>query len=208
MPFSSHFNGGSSAVLDEGVHLLFADDDPILREFATVHLATEGGGVITAEDGEEAWTMLQQQPVDLLLVDLEMPKLDGFDLVQRLRATPRFASLPVIVVTGREDVSAIDRAFRAGATSFVSKPINWRLLSYQLRFVLRAQMAEASLSAAHAGAGDQGLRFSESIRQLLNEGSELLNLAIAGDEPLRQAARRYASTLQALSRTAAATRAA
>lgn len=199
MPFSSHFNGGSSVVLDEGVRLLFADDDPILREFATVHLATEGGDVITAEDGEEAWTMLQHQPVDLLLVDLEMPKLDGFDLVQRLRATPRLASLPVIVVTGREDVSAIDRAFRAGATSFVSKPINWRLLSYQVRFVLRAQLAEASLSAAHAGAGDQGLRFSESIRQLLNEGSELLNLAMAGDEPLRHAARRYAATLQALS---------
>ena len=200
MSISSQLASGSSTVLDEGVRLLFADDDPILREFATVHLATENGGVITAQDGEEAWSLLQQQPVDLLLVDLEMPRLDGFELVQRIRATPRFAGLPVIVVTGREDVAAIDKAFRSGATSFVSKPINWRLLSYQVRFVRRAQLAEASLTAAHAGAGLEATRFLETFRQLLAQGAELLELAATADPPMRVAAERFALQLEALSR--------
>ena len=182
------------------MRLLFADDDPILREFATVHLSTEGGDVLTAEDGEVAWSLLQQQPIDMLLVDLEMPRLDGFELVQRLRATPRFAGLPVIVVTGREDVAAIDRAFRAGATSFVSKPINWRLLSYQVRFIRRAQLAEASLRAAYAGAGEEASRFNETIRDILAQGAELLTLAMSGDAQLQQAAARYAVRLETLSR--------
>jgi DNA-binding response OmpR family regulator len=104
--------------------------------------------VVTAGDGEEAWQTVSTQPLDLVLVDLEMPKLDGFDLVRRMRAEPRFNNLPIIVVTGREDVSAIDRAFNCGATSFVTKPINWRLLSYQVRFTLRAGRAERRLDLA------------------------------------------------------------
>ena len=77
-----------------------------------------------------------------------MPRMDGFELLGRLREDPRTGHLPVVVETGREDVSAIDRAFRMGATSFVSKPLNWRLLTYQLRFVLRAARAEALVRRA------------------------------------------------------------
>lgn len=198
MSNSSLHAGGSFYLLDDGVRLLFADDDPILREFAVVHLATENGQVLTAADGEEAWEILQQQPVDMLLVDLEMPRLDGFELVQRIRANPRLAGLPVIVVTGREDVAAIDRSFRAGATSFVSKPINWRLLSYQVRFVRRAQQAEASLSAAHADVGQEASRFTELLAGLVGESAELVDLAMAADPALRDAARRYRALLEHL----------
>jgi DNA-binding response OmpR family regulator len=188
-------------VLDEGANLLFADDDPILREFAHVHLATESAEVLTAEDGEDAWEKLQANPVDLLLVDLEMPRLDGFGLVRRLRADPRFALLPVIVVTGREDVAAIDRAFQSGATSFIVKPINWRLLSYQVRFTLRAHRAEASLRAAEKKAGAEEARAGATLRLLLRESAELLNLAMRGDEATREAARRYGELLGDMART-------
>ena len=188
-------------VLDEGARLLFADDDPILREFANVHLATDSADVLTAEDGEDAWEKLQTQPVDLLLVDLEMPRLDGFGLVRRLRADPRFALLPVIVVTGREDVAAIDRAFQSGATSFIVKPINWRLLSYQVRFTLRAHRAEASLRAAETKAGAEEARAGATLRLLLHESAQLLDLAMRGDAETQQAARAYG---QLLGRMAAA----
>ena len=132
-------------VLDEEARILFVDDDPILREFAQVNLASAAAEVDVAADGIEALDILSRRRYDLLLVDLEMPRMDGFELLARLRADPETAHLPVIVETGREDVDAIDRAFRAGATAFVTKPMNWRLLSYQLRFTLRAARAEAAL---------------------------------------------------------------
>jgi CheY-like chemotaxis protein len=68
-----------------------------------------------------------------------MPGINGFEMIERIRANPDFRRLPVVVVTSNEDVASIDRAYRAGATSFVTKPVNWRLLSYQLRYVLSAQ---------------------------------------------------------------------
>jgi DNA-binding response OmpR family regulator len=165
-----------------------------------VHLATESAGVSTAHDGEDAWEALQAEAFDLLLVDLEMPKLDGFGLVQRMRADPLFQGLPVIVVTGREDIAAIDKAFECGATSFIVKPINWRLLSYQVRFVLRSHRAEASLHAAQADVGAEEARTNSMIRLLLKESAELLRLAVArGDDGLRNAARRYGALLSGLS---------
>ena len=134
-----------SYVLNEEASLLFVDDDPILREFAQVNLSSAKATVDVAADGIEALEALATRRYDLLLVDLEMPRMDGFQLLERLRSDPATSRLPVVVVTGREDVEAIDRAFRSDATSFVSKPLNWRLLAYQLRFVLRASRAEARL---------------------------------------------------------------
>jgi DNA-binding response OmpR family regulator len=211
LPTTPTQDGGSSHVLQEGVRLLFADDDPILREFASVHLGTERGRVVTAADGEDAWKVLQTQGFDLLLIDLEMPRLDGFGLVRRLRQDPRFRDLPVIVVTGREDVNAIDRAFDAGATSFLVKPINWRLLAYQVRFVLRTQRAMASLqaepAAAAAAPAPAGPDMAAWLRALLTESSPLLNLAMAGDAPLQEAAARFVGLLDRLSREAEAAQA-
>lgn len=132
-------------VLDQDARLLFVDDDPILREFAQVNLASAAANVDVAGDGVEALEALKAQRYDLLLVDLEMPRMDGFELLAKLRADPATAHTPIVVETGREDVDAIDRAFRAGATAFVTKPLNWRLLSYQLRFILRAARAEGEL---------------------------------------------------------------
>lgn len=198
MSSSSNADNGFFYVLDERAKLLFADDDPILREFAKVHLATENAMVATAADGEEAWGSLKAEAFDLLLVDLEMPKLDGFELVKRIRADRRTAHLPVIVCTGREDISAIDRAFDAGATGFVTKPINWRLLSYQVRFALRTARTETSLEVAQAGAGAEEARAGSLARSMMKESAELLAIAMRGDDAIRAAARRYASVLGGL----------
>lgn len=138
-------------VLDEASRILFVDDDPILREFAQVNLASPLAVIEVAADGAEAVARLAACDYDLILLDLEMPVMDGFAVLSRLRADPLTQHLPVIVQTGREDVEAIDRAFRLGATSFVTKPLNWRLLSYQIRYVLRAAQAERNVRAASDG---------------------------------------------------------
>ncbi len=184
-------------VMDQPVRVLFADDDPILREFAQVHLATDGGDILTAQDGLECLEVLEREPVDVLLLDLQMPKLDGFDVLKRLRADERFARLPVIVVTGREDVAAIDRAFDSGATSFLVKPINWRLLTYQLRFVMRAHGAESQLLSERVRARLETRHAKESMRKLAHDGASLLSLAMREEGGLRDAAKRYAERLNA-----------
>lgn len=135
-------------VLDEAARVLFVDDDPILREFAQVNLASPKASVDVAADGADALERLTEG-YDIVLLDLEMPVLDGFDTLAAIRANPRTRDLAVIVQTGREDVEAIDRAFRLGATSFVTKPLNWRLLAYQMLYVLRASRAERKSAAGN-----------------------------------------------------------
>ncbi|MGN6209683.1 response regulator [Asticcacaulis sp.] len=129
----------------ESARVLVADDDPILREFAMVHLATPAVEVEVAEDGLMALERLNQGGIDIALVDLDMPRLDGFELIERIRWDEQLKHLPIVVVTGREDMVAVDRAFALGATSFVVKPLNWRLLSHQLAYVLRNARAEGQV---------------------------------------------------------------
>ncbi|MGN6366417.1 response regulator [Asticcacaulis taihuensis] len=129
----------------ESAHVLVADDDPILREFAMVHLATPTVEVEVAEDGLVALERLQKGGIDIALIDLDMPRLDGFELIERIRWDEQLKHLPIVVVTGREDMVAVDRAFALGATSFVVKPLNWRLLSHQLAYVLRNARAEGQV---------------------------------------------------------------
>jgi DNA-binding response OmpR family regulator len=191
-------------VLKDSVRILLVDDDPILREFGVVHLSSESASVATAADGEDALAMLEQTPADIVLLDLEMPRMDGFDVLRRLRAQPHTAELPVIVVTGREDVGAIDRAFELGATSFVVKPINWRLLSYQIRYVRRAWTAERSLCRASDNARSDSARTSGALLELARESRRFLLTALEAAPQLRANAGGYAAALERLSAAAIA----
>ena len=141
-------SSGFFYVLQDEARILFVDDDPILRAFAQVNLATPSTQVDLAEDGDAALACLKSARYDLVLLDLEMPGVDGFEVLTRIRTDPALKDLAVIVQTGREDVEAIDRCFHLGATSFVMKPLNWRLLAYQIRYVLRAERVAAAGRAA------------------------------------------------------------
>ena len=127
----------------ENARLLVVDDDPILREFAAANLATPRVEVEVAADGDEAWHRLAKGNFDIALIDLDMPVMDGFELIGLVRADEQLKHLPLVIATGREDMDAVDRAYAAGATSFVVKPLNWRLVSHQLSYVLRASRDEA-----------------------------------------------------------------
>lgn len=136
-------------VFEEPVRILAVDDDPIMREMAMAQLSHPGGEIVTAENGQEAWDILAGDAAfDLVLSDLEMPQMTGFGLCAAIREDARLARLPVVVLTGRDDMFAIDRAYEVGATAFATKPVNWRMLGYQLRYVLRNRRDnEAALAA-------------------------------------------------------------
>jgi two-component system, sensor histidine kinase and response regulator len=176
-------------VFEHPVRLLVVDDDPIMREFAIAQLSHPGGEIVTAGDGEEAWSRLQEDGrFDLVLSDLEMPTMNGFALVEQIRSSPRHAHLPVVVITSRDDMFAIDRAYEVGATSFATKPVNWRLLGYQLRYVLRGWRMEAQVRRAHEDA-ERTSRLRDNLLTLLqHETRTPLNAIVGYTELVKQAA--------------------
>jgi len=130
--------------------VLFADDDPVLCAMAEEKLADAGYHVTVAVDGFDAWRRLEQDLFHIVLLDLSMPRMDGFDVLTRMRQSPIHRERPVIVVTGRDDIFAIDEAYERGATSFVIKPLNWPVFTRQVRFVLRASELERKVQTARS----------------------------------------------------------
>ena len=182
-------------VIDDRLTIIYADDDPILREFAQVHLASETVEILTVADGRELITLLAAKRPDIILLDLEMPNMDGFEVLNHLSADEGLSRIPVIVVTGREDVAAIDRAYKAGATSFVVKPMNWRQLSYQIRYVHRMAGNEARMLDLQRRAMRERTSAIAALNAVAREGSQFLSTALSQDQSLRSAAAQFAASL-------------
>lgn len=128
------------------------DDDPILREVMTAKLRDAGYEVEEASNGEAGGSLIEARHFDLAVVDLGMPKLDGFGLLRHIRQNPATAGLPVIVATSSDDPRSVDRAYQLGASSFITKPVNWAKFAHLTQFVIRAGEIERALRSAQADA--------------------------------------------------------
>lgn len=133
-----------------GARVLLADDDPTFRLLAASSLGRAGFTVTQATTGSEALEAFSSTRHDIVLLDFEMPELDGFQVCEALRQRPETELTPVVVITGRDDSGALDRAYHAGATDFMTKPVNWELLPRRVSFVLRASRALADLKRSEA----------------------------------------------------------
>ena len=130
--------------------VLVADDDPVMRLLMLEMLGQVGLDGIEAEDGEQAVATFQSMAPDLILLDVEMPKMDGFSACREIRRIETGAPVPIIMVTGGDDIEAVTNAYEVGATDFVSKPINWPILGHRVLYVLRASDAIVRLRMADA----------------------------------------------------------
>jgi signal transduction histidine kinase len=119
--------------------ILVVDDDPGVCLVMRETLESAGFAVIEASDGVEGYQRYEEHHPDLLLVDIIMPRMDGYELCRELRKRPDSANVPIVMVTGLDDLPSIARAYDAGATDFMSKPANWAILNYRVRYVLRAE---------------------------------------------------------------------
>lgn len=126
------------------------DDDFNTRLLMRETLEQAGFAVEEAENGAEAVSKFCSLMPDVVIMDVVMPEMDGFTACERLKAASGGDRIPILMMTGLDDVESINRAYEAGATDFITKPVNWAVLGHRLRYILRASSAFDRLRESEA----------------------------------------------------------
>jgi DNA-binding response OmpR family regulator len=158
-------------------HILVVDDEPAIVTVVRERLEREGFAVRSVASGEEALAHIEADPADLIVLDVMLPGIDGFEVLRRLRSAGR--TVPVILLTARdEDVDKIV-GLELGADDYLVKPFNPRELSARIRAVLRRQAELRALETKFAHVQDpgfdedEGLRFEHPRRRVWFNGQPL-----------------------------------
>jgi PleD family two-component response regulator len=132
--------------------ILIADDNPQAVELLEAYLAAAEGDydIRTAADGEETLRQVRDWHPDLILLDIMMPKISGFEVCKRLRADPATRDIAVLMITALDQHSDIDRAVEAGTNDFITKPVGQNALLLRVRSLLAAQKNKRDLDRALA----------------------------------------------------------
>ncbi len=138
-----------------GETVLVVDDETVTRTMVRQILEGSGYRVVEGDDGESALDVFSRSSPHIVLMDVRMPTMDGFEACRRLRAIPGGEHVPILMLTSLDDVVSVRIAFDSGATDFITKPINWELLAERIRYALRSrardvQLRESEQRLAHA----------------------------------------------------------
>jgi len=115
---------------DRNPVVLVVDDNPHNLELILAYLEDLDCRTIAAEGGLEALEIVRNDPPDLVLLDVMMPKISGFEVCRKLKSNPQTADIPVIMVTALNEMGDIERAIQSGTDDFLSKPVNkWELIT-------------------------------------------------------------------------------
>ncbi|KRC17618.1 EAL domain-containing protein [Acidovorax sp. Root217] len=137
------------AALVAATRVLIADDDPGMRAMLRAAVRKLGFEPVLAEDGASALLAFRQSACSLVLLDVEMPGLNGYELCSILRGEAG-PFVPIVLVTGNDDVASVENAYAAGATDFISKPVNWSILGHRLRHLIKNFGIQRDLQRAQA----------------------------------------------------------
>jgi PAS domain S-box-containing protein len=176
----------------EGVRLLVVDDSEINLEIAQLIFAGEGAQVVSASNGQEALDWLQAHPldVDLVLMDVQMPVMDGMRATQLIRAIPALAQLPVVALTADAFKSNLDQALAAGMNEHLTKPMDVERAIAVIQKLTGRGLDQRSVS--QAGAGANALREAEHLPALsLRRGLSIWRDAGVYQQYLRKFVRDY-----------------
>jgi DNA-binding response OmpR family regulator len=116
--------------------VLAADDDEDILELITFRLERSGYTVVQARNGEDAWDLARAERPDLAVLDVMMPKLDGFELTRRLRAHEPTKRMPIILLTARSQEADVQQGFDAGADDYIRKPFSPQELRARVQAIL------------------------------------------------------------------------
>jgi excisionase family DNA binding protein len=128
---------GGAATSTARQTVLIVDDDAQLREFVRVNLEMDGYAVREAGSGAEGLAALEEEPPDLILLDVMMPDVDGFEMLRRMQERHGVDAIPVIMFSGKVDEETADRAAREGAQAFIGKPFDPQQLIESTKQLLR-----------------------------------------------------------------------
>lgn len=134
--------------MDAKPRLLIADDNPQGAELLEAYLDELDAEVTIAADGEETLRLVSQWQPDLVLLDVMMPRISGFEVCKRLRADPKTKDLAILMVTALDQPSDVERAVEAGTDDFLTKPINKTELLIRVRSLLRGRQQPRELDRA------------------------------------------------------------
>jgi len=147
-----HFNRQSAIGNRQSAHparILIADDDAAMRELLTAMIEDLGHDAVAVRDGKAALAAIAANPPDLVLSDVKMPRLNGFELCRRLKADPKTRLIPVVLITGIGDEFKL-QGIEAGADDFFPKPFSRGDLLVRIRAVLRMKAFTDDLESAEA----------------------------------------------------------
>lgn len=130
--------------------ILVVDDNPQNLELVVAYLDGLDCIVQTAEDGIEALEKVQQDAPDLVLLDVMMPRMSGFEVCRKLKSNPETRDIPVIMVTALNELGDIERGVESGTDDFVTKPVNRLELVTRVRSLLRVRHLKSELDRALA----------------------------------------------------------
>jgi two-component system chemotaxis response regulator CheY len=117
--------------------ILTADDSASIRQMVAFSLEQGSYETVTASDGQDAFEKLQQTPVDMLISDLDMPRMDGIQLTRKVRGLPQYRRVPILILTTESDSTIKTRAKAAGATGWITKPFTPKQLIAVVDKILR-----------------------------------------------------------------------
>src|SRR4051794_22802304 len=137
--------------------VLIADDNPQGVELLEAYLAECDYDIATAADGDATWQKVQTWQPDLILLDIMMPKISGFEVCKRLRANPATRDIAVLMITALDQSADIDRAVEAGTNDFLTKPINKKELLLRVQAALQSRRYKEQL--------DQALAYIEGVER-------------------------------------------
>ena len=178
--------------------ILIVDDNPTNVKVLQTRLAAEGYEILTAADGEEGLAAARQHTPDLILLDVMMPKLDGFEVCRRLRADAAFPFTPIIMVTAMADSKDVVAGLEAGGDEYLTKPVDHAALAARVRSMLRIKRLHDTVEtlAAEVKEWNASLerRVAEQVGELERVGRlrrffspQLAELIVNGgtDDPLK-----------------------
>lgn len=166
----------------EASKILVVDDEPRNVRILQIHLNSQGYAVCTAEDGVEALDALEKEEPDLILLDINMPKMDGFEVVKRVRADKATEFIPIVMITALRDTRENRiKSIEAGADDFIEKPFDSLEVLARVRSLLRIREYQDTL-AKHNARLEEELQMARSIQEILipqNGVQELSGFRIA-----------------------------
>jgi DNA-binding response OmpR family regulator len=156
--------------MPDSATILLVDDEESLQKLLTFPLARDGFRVVPAHDGEEALDRFAQERVDLVVLDVMLPKLDGLEVCRRLRAT---SSVPILMLTARDDELDKVLGLELGADDYMTKPFSVREFRSRVRALLRRASAPRHEPGAEEVIESDGLRIDPGRRRVDIRGDEV-----------------------------------